>query len=125
MFIMIPNKALELNISKSALILLGLIISLNNATHGCLAHNSYFAKKLKCSIPSINRYLVELENEKLIKRKEIEREGKSSIRIIVPTSKILNDLPTAEKTVKYNMKNKNRLPKDIESDWFDEYLEKL
>lgn len=126
MFIMIPDKALSNHsVSKSALILLGLIISLNNADYGCIAKNSYFAKRMNVSKKSINRYLVELKDSDMIYMDSFKKSNNVEIRVIVPSPNILTSISDSKKFLKKNTKNKNRLPKDIESEWLDDYINNL
>jgi len=129
-FIQTPFKLLlNHKIHPNSKHLLGMIVSLNQAEFGCIAGNRYFAEILGVSIPTINRYLVELKEHKYIDIDFVDRPSKTKgqIRIIVATS---DAMTTSIKVAKQNVvtaqnnyiKNKNLLPRDIESDWLDDYI---
>ena len=129
MFIQVPETILKNhNIHANSKLLLGLIVNLNRAELGCLASNRYFSNVLGVSIPTINRYLVDLKNNNYIDIDFIDRKNKTKgqIRIIVPTNNIITSMRTAKNNViKAQNKwyrEKNILPRDIESDWLDEYI---
>jgi len=113
-------------------LLLGLIVSLNNAEYGCIIENQTLSKIFNVDIRTIQRYLEELKLNKLIAIDEIPRtnERKGNIRIIVATEKAMTtSIKKAKLNVikaqnQWNIKNKNLLPRDIESDWLDDYIAK-
>jgi len=113
-------------------LLLGLIVSLNNAEYGCIIENQTLSKIFNVDVRTIQRYLEELKLNKLIAIDEIPRtnERKGNIRIIVATEKAMTtSIKKAKLNVikaqnQWNIKNKNLLPRDIESDWLDDYIAK-
>lgn len=129
MFNLIPDKVdLDPQLSPNAKRLMGRIIGLNRSDIGCLAGNRYLADKIGVSIASISRYLAELKKSNYIEVSSIPRgTGKNTIRIIIPSRNILTTMEDTQKNLikSYKKGEKNRLPKDIESDWLDDYIGNL
>jgi len=132
-FIQVPMKLLkDEKLHPNSKLLLGLIVSLNNAEYGCIIENQTLSKIFNVDIRTIQRYLEELKLNKLIAIDEIPRtnERKGNIRIIVATEKAMTtSIKKAKLNVikaqnQWNIKNKNLLPRDIESDWLDDYIAK-
>jgi len=129
MFIQVPNKVIEENkVSNGAMLTLGAIISLSKARLGCIAKNKHFAKMFHCEIRTIQNHIKELEYYEYIIIKETPKldDSDQTIRTIVPTYNILTNIEEAtnelKKVQKHHFKNKNLLPRDIESTWLDEYI---
>lgn len=119
MFHVIPSDYIG-KVKSDALILLGIIISLNNAKLGCIAKNYYFAEKMNKTERSIQNYLNELKEMDLIEIEMVQRNTKHlPIRVITPTLKDLPGIKDKVEAVKRKDKQENR--SDIEPDWFDEY----
>jgi len=132
-FIQVPMKLLkDEKLHPNSKLLLGLIVSLNNAEYGCIIENQTLSKIFNVDVRTIQRYLEELKLNKLIAIDEIPRtnERKGNIRIIVATEKAMTtSIKKAKLNVikaqnQWNIKNKNLLPRDIESDWLDDYIAK-
>jgi len=124
MFNLIPDKVdLDPRLSPNAKRLMGRIISLNNSQIGCIASNRYLAKQIGVSIRTLTRYLQELKQNDYIEISFKTRSGlKNDIRIIIPTSNILLSMNETKTKLNTKMKGKNLLPKDIQSDWLDDYI---
>lgn len=114
--------ARDKRLTKGARLLMAEIISLSRMEYGCIARDKTLANYIGVSTRSIQSYLAELKKYNYIdidSKKETETEKDS--RIIVPTSNIMIDIKKARKNYTRS-KSKNELPKDIESDWLDEYI---
>jgi len=131
MFIQVPEKVIDENkVSNGAMLTLGAIISLSKARLGCIVSNKKLAKRFHCDVRTIQNHIKELETNLYIKVKEIPKieYPEQTVRTIVPTKNILTSIEEAEDTLnkvqKQYIKNKNLLPRDIESDWLDDYIAK-
>jgi len=128
MFIQVPDKAIDDNkVSNGALLTLGMIISLSKSKIGCIAKNKYFAKRFHCEVRTIQNHLEELRLHEYITIEETPIfNSEDTRRSLVPTKNILLSAKEVKQEVKkldtWRFKNKNLLPKDIESDWLDDYI---
>ena len=79
-FLMIPTGAAydeDLLKAPKAILVLGEIVSMLNITGSFYMSNATLAKKLHCSTSTIGRYLILLEEKKMIKRQVITDEKKN------------------------------------------------
>ena len=79
-YAVIPAEILfNKDISNNAKVLFGVISSLTNMNNKCFPSDNYFAEILNTSKPSIQRWLKELEINKIITRTLIYKKGTKSI----------------------------------------------
>lgn len=77
----IPAEVWDSEISAKAMILYGHISVLVNKKKYCFAGNKYFEDVMKCSAMTINRCLIELEENKFITRKLIFKENSKEVEV--------------------------------------------
>lgn len=65
-FIIIPDSLLKVDISASAILLLGLLNSRSKSTGYAYTTNKYLSSKLKCSIRTITYLIKKLKDNNLI-----------------------------------------------------------
>lgn len=124
MFNIIPDDYIG-KVSGESLVLLSIIIALNRSKIGCIANDSHFAKRMKKTTRTIQRYLVELKEMDLIQIEKVDRNTNDlPIRLIVPTfdklPKVTQKLANIEKKEKeYQKKQKNG---NWEPDWLEEIM---
>ena len=129
MFILIPEKVdQDKDLNPNSKRLMGHIISLNHSSLGCIADNNYLAKKIGVTERMITNYIKSLKDKEyiLIGSKSIGRKN-NTIRILLPSPKILLSMNEVNKNINLKVKNynKNQLTDDIKSDWLDDYIENL
>jgi len=129
-YMVIPAKVWDTEISAGSVLTYGHISVLANKKGFCYASNSYFMKKLKCSVSTIKRYMNELEDLGLITRsvtyakdsKEIEErriylvnparsiDEPSPMVIDEPTGRVTNE---PDNTTRFNTTRSNSKSNEI------------
>jgi len=78
-YMVIPATVWDSEISERSILLYGHISTLVKKEGYCWANNEYFENKLRCSLASVKRCLVELEKAKLIYRELVFKEGTKEV----------------------------------------------
>ena len=115
--------ARDTRLTKGSRLLMAEIISLSKMQYGCFAKDKTLANFIGVTTRTIQTYLSELKKYKyIVIDTELETADTPESRVIVPTANILLDIKKARKNYR-KAKQKNLLPKDIESDWLQKYID--
>lgn len=78
-YMVIPATVWNSDLTERSILLYGHISTLVKKEGYCWASNDYFVTKLKCSVASVKRCIIELEKAKLIYRELIFKEGTKEV----------------------------------------------